>query len=90
MPGPKQADLDPDGRYSLHSFSCEDNEDAFYRTGHFQAVDDPAIQQELAELFVAERSAAEVLAPGTDDHLFSSGLHRCLLTRTTGHGDPSP
>ena len=33
VPGPKQADLHRDGRYALHSFPCEDNEDAFYCTG---------------------------------------------------------
>jgi hypothetical protein len=90
VPGPKQADLHRDGRYSLHSFPCEDNEDAFYCTGRVRAVNDPAIRQELAELFVAERSSPEALAPGQGDHLFSFGLHSCLLTRTTGHGDPSP
>lgn len=89
VPGPKQADLHRDGRYSLHSFPCEDNEDAFSCTGRVQAIDDPAIRQALAELFVAERSL-EVLAPGPADHLFRFGLHNCLLTRTTGHGDPSP
>jgi hypothetical protein len=57
VPGPKQADLHRDGRYSLHSFPCEDNEDAFYCTGRAQATDDPATQQALAEPFVTERSA---------------------------------
>ncbi len=90
VPGPKQDDLHRDGRYSLHSFPCEDNEDAFYCTGQAEAVAAPAIRTALAELFVAERSASQLPAPGTDDHLFSFGLHRCLLTRTAGHGDPSP
>ncbi len=90
VPGPKQADLHRDGRYSLHSFPCADNEDAFYCTGRAQAVDDPAIRKALAELFVTERSALKVPEPGTHDHLFSFGLQRCLLTRTTGHGDASP
>jgi hypothetical protein len=90
VPGPKQADLHRDGRYSLHSFPCEDNEDAFYCTGRVQTVDDPAIRRALAELFVTERSSPEVLAPKPGDHLFSFDLHSCLLTRTTGHGDPSP
>ena len=89
VPGPKQADLHRDGRYALHSFPCEDNEDAFYCTGRAQAVDDPATRRALAELFVAERSGG-VAAPASGDHLFSFGLQRCLLTRTTGHGDPSP
>jgi hypothetical protein len=90
VPGPKQADLHRDGRYSLHSFPCQDNEDAFCCTGRAQAVDDPAIRKALADLFVAERHALKVPQPGTRDHLFSFGLQRCLLTRTTGHGDPSP
>jgi hypothetical protein len=89
VPGPKQADLHRDGRYSLHSFPCEENEDAFYCTGRAQTVGDPAIRQALAELFVTERSP-EVPAPAADDHLFSFRLQHCLLTRTTGHGDPSP
>ena len=90
VPGPKQADLHRDGRYSLHSFPCPDNEDAFYCTGRVQVVDDPATRRALSELFVTERSAQGIPAPGTDDHLFSFGLQRCMLTRTTGHGDPSP
>jgi hypothetical protein len=90
VPGPKQADLHRDGRYSLHSFPCPDNEDAFYCTGRVRPVDDPATRRALAELFVAERGALEVPAPAADHHLFSFGLQRCLLTRTTGHGDPSP
>jgi hypothetical protein len=89
LPGPKQADLHRDGRYALHSFPGEDNEDAFYCTGRAQAVDDPAIRQALAEMFVAERSG-EVAAPAPADQLFSFGLQRCLLTRTIGHGDLSP
>ena len=89
VPGPKQADLHRDGLYALHSFPCEGNEDAFYCTGRAQAVDDPATRRPLAELFVAERSGG-VAAPASGDHLFSFGLQRCLLTRTTGHGDPSP
>jgi hypothetical protein len=90
VPGPKQADLHRDGRYSMHSFPCEDNEDAFYCTGRAHAVDDPATRQALAGLFVTERSDSNLPPPGTGDHLFSFNLQRCLLTRTTGHGDPNP
>jgi len=53
------------------------------------AVDDLVTRQALAELFIAERSG-EIAAPASGDHLFSFGLQSCLLTRTTGHGDPSP
>jgi hypothetical protein len=63
VPGPEQADLHRGGRYSLHSFPCEDNEDAFFCTGRAQAVDDPAIRKALAELFVTERSALKVPEP---------------------------
>ena len=88
MPGPKQADLHRDGRFALHSFPCPDNEDAFYCTGRAQLVEDPALRQELAAIFVAERSG--VLAPEPDHHLFGFDIEGCLLTRTTGHGDPAP
>jgi len=33
IPSPKQADLRRDGRYTLHSFPCEDNEDTFSISG---------------------------------------------------------
>jgi hypothetical protein len=90
VPGPKQDDLHRDGRYSLHSFPCEDNEDAFYCTGRAHVVEDPATRQALAELFVTERSSSGIPVPAADDHLFSFDVQRCLLTRTTGHGDLSP
>jgi hypothetical protein len=90
VPVPKQADLHRDGRYALHSFACEHNEDAFYCTGRAAAVHDPATRRALADLFVTERSASAIPAPAANHHLFSLGLERCLLTRTTGHGDPSP
>ena len=88
VPGPKQADLHRDGRYALHSFPCPDNEDAFYCTGRVTAVDDRETRDALARLFVAERSG--IPEPGPADQLFSFGLERCLVTRTTGHGDTQP
>ncbi len=72
------------------AFACEDNQDAFYCTGRAHAVEDPATRQVLAELFVSERSGSGVPVPAADDHLFSFDVQRCLLTRTTSHGDPSP
>jgi hypothetical protein len=90
VPGPKQADLCRDGRYALHSFPAADNEDAFYCTGRARLVQDPAVRQALAGLFVAERSAFSVQPPAADHHLFGFDIERCLLTSTTGHGDPSP
>jgi hypothetical protein len=88
VPGPKQADLHRDGRYALHSFPCEDNEDAFYCTGRAEADEDAVTRQVLADIFVAERTGVPVPAP--DHHLFRFTLDRCLLTRTAGHGDHAP
>jgi hypothetical protein len=90
LPGPKQGDLHRDGRYALHSFPCPDNEDAFYCTGRADAVQDAVARQVLADLFVAERAGAGVPEPAADHHLFRFSLDRCLLTRTTGHGDFAP
>ena len=66
LPGLKQGDLRRDGRYALHSFPCPDNEDAFYCTGRATAVDDPAVRQVLADVFVTERidPGAPVPRPG--------------------------
>jgi hypothetical protein len=90
VPGPKRGDLHRDGRYVLHSFPTPDNEDAFACTGRAWFVDEAALRQALAELFVSERAAIGVPEPGADQHLFAFDLERCLLTRTTGHGDPHP
>ncbi len=90
VPGPKQRDLHRDGRYALHSFPCELNEDAFYCTGHAWSIDDEARRRELAELFVRERSKFGPPVPGAEQHLFTFDLERCLLTRTTGHADENP
>lgn len=90
VPGPKQADLHRDGRYSLHSFPCPDNEDAFYCTGSAHAVGDPELRGALADLFVSERSGIGVPAPQQCDHLFNFDLNSCLVSRTTGHGDVKP
>ena len=88
VPGPKRADLHRDGRYALHSFPCEDNEDAFYCTGRAEADEDAVTRQVLAGIFVRERTG--VPAPAPDHHLFRFTLDRCLLTRTAGHGDHAP
>jgi hypothetical protein len=44
----------------------------------------------LGEQFVAERKQFDVPFPATDDALFEFDIDSCLLTRTTGHGDPAP
>jgi hypothetical protein len=90
VPSPKQRDLVRDGRYGLHSFPCEDNEDAFYCDGRVRLVGDEALRRELGEVFVAERAQLGVPMPAADDALVEFLLEGCLLTRTTGHGDPRP
>jgi hypothetical protein len=90
IPSPKQHDLRRDGRYALHSFPCEDNEDAFACTGKARSVDDAGLRSELIAVFVTERIQLAVPAPAEEDALFEFLLGSCLLTRTTGHGDANP
>lgn len=90
VPSPKQRDLLRNGRYAMHSFPRPDNEDAFYLTGTATLVEDAATRTRLADLFVSERASIGVLPPPAEDLLFSFGIGSCLLTRTTGHGDPHP
>jgi hypothetical protein len=89
VPSPKQRDLHRDGRYAMHSFPLEDNEDAFYLSGVAGHVLDPGIRDRLARQFVDERSDA-LPPPGEEQHLFEFGVQAAMLTRTTGHGDPQP
>ena len=88
--GPKQRDLLRDGRYALHSFPCPDDEDAFSCMGSVREVDDATRRSELSDVFVHERAALSVPAPRDDEIAFEFLVDSCLLTRTSGHGDPNP
>jgi hypothetical protein len=90
IPSPKQYDLRRDGIYAMHSFPCDDNEDAFNFTGRAQPVVDPAVRDALGRQFVEERLQFSVPFPATEDDLFHFDIDSCLLTRTTGHGDIAP
>jgi hypothetical protein len=90
VPSPKQRDLERSGAYALHSFPCPTNEDAFYVTGHAALVVDTEHRDAVAVQFVAEREAIGVAPPSANDALFEFDIESCLLTRTTGHGDPAP
>ncbi len=90
IPSPKQQDLRRDGRHAMHSFPCEDNEDAFYPTGRARLVEQSEVRDVLAKQFVEERSEFGVPLPADEDALFEFDIASCLLTRTTGHGDPAP
>jgi hypothetical protein len=87
IPSPKQRDLNRDGRYALHSFPRANDEDAFFVTGTASRVTDPVLRAVLSEQFVAERAQFGVPRPADDHLLFEFGVDRCLLTRTSGHGD---
>jgi hypothetical protein len=90
VPSPKQDDLHRDGRFAMHSFPCDDNEDAFYLAGVARPEADPAVAGEVRSRYLAERGTTEP-PPGFDDHqLFAFGVDRCLYTQTTAHGDPAP
>jgi hypothetical protein len=90
VPSPKQRDLHRDGRYAMHSFPMEDNENAFYLHGDASAVADPEVRDDLARQFAGERSEFAMPPPGPEQHLFEFRLIGAMLTRTTGHGDPAP
>jgi hypothetical protein len=90
VPSLKQDDLRRDGLYALHSFPCPDNEDAFYVTGRARVIDDKDLFARLARQFVEERAQLGVPSPTDRDELFEFDIERVLLTRTKGHGDPSP
>lgn len=90
IPSPKQRDLRRDGRYAVHSFPTDHNEDAFCVTGRATVVEDGALRQVLGQQFVAERETVGVPLPADDDLLVTFAIDSCLLTRTSGFGDFSP
>jgi hypothetical protein len=91
VPSPKRTDLLRDHRYALHSFPCAENEDAIYLTGDAAHLDDDALRASLAAQFVAERPQLQITLQDLEPQgLFEFDLDGVLLTRTRGHGDPSP
>jgi hypothetical protein len=90
VPSPKARDLRRDGRYALHSFPCEDNEDAFVCHGRVQTESDPDVRAVLGATFVSERADIGVPFPADDDLLVEFLLESCLPTTTAGHGDLRP
>ncbi len=90
IPSAKRDDLHRDGRYAIHSFPCEHNEDAFYLTGRASPVSDAALARAAAGKFLAERGLDGEPPGFGDGQFFEFRLSRCLLTRTDGHGDWNP
>lgn len=90
IPSAKRDDLYRDGRYALHSFPRDGNEDAFYLTGLAVPVSEQSVAGPAAARFLAERGIAEPPAGFADGEFFEFRIGRCLLTRTDGHGDWNP
>jgi hypothetical protein len=90
VPSPKREDLLRDGRYAMHAFPADDNEDAFSVTGIAEPRTDPRLRDAIAAIYLKERDLS-VPPPGfAEQLLFEFLIDGCLLTRTTGHGDPAP
>ncbi len=91
IPSLKLDDLRRDGRYALHSYPLPDNEDAFYVAGRVEERPDATTRSAVIEAFLREPGRA---GPPLDASHFAHQtvveflLESCLLTRTTGHGDP--
>lgn len=90
IPSAKRDDLHRDGRYAMHSFPCDSNEDAFYLTGHAAMVSDQVLASSVARQFLAERGIKDEPPGFGDGEIFEFRVGRCLLTRTDRHGDWNP
>jgi hypothetical protein len=90
QPSPKRQDLYRDGRYALHSFPADDNEDAFSLSGRAAPVGDPDRRRAATTQFLAERRLDRPPPTFQAHDLFEFSIERCLWTATTGHGDWSP
>jgi hypothetical protein len=90
IPSPKREDLHRDGRYAMHSFPADENEDAFYLSGMAEVVDDHQQRPALEAQFLGERGLRDPPKGFAEQELFAFHIERCLYTETTGHGDPEP
>ncbi|MEP6759176.1 MAG: pyridoxamine 5'-phosphate oxidase [Actinomycetota bacterium] len=90
VPSPKRNDLHRDGRYALHSFPADNNEDAFSLAGRADQVTDRALVEALAHRYAEEREIREPPAGLGTWEVFEFRIGSCLLTRTTKHGDEDP
>jgi Pyridoxamine 5'-phosphate oxidase len=90
VPSPKRADLHRDPRFAMHSFPADENEDAFLVRGVAEPVNDARTIETLSLQFAAERRLEAPPREVAAWELFSFDIAGVLLTRTTGHGDPSP
>ena len=78
---PKRRDLERDGRYALHSYPPEENDDEAYVSGRAVPVHDPAVITRLAEALRA--------SPDVDWRLFEL-LIDVAMVRRHGPGGALP
>jgi hypothetical protein len=90
IPSPKRGDLLRDGRFALHSFPTEDNEDAVCITGVAQPRDDANLRDSTAAIWFAERGLERAPPGFEEERLFEFLVSGCLTTKTTRHGDYEP
>ena len=58
VPSPKRDDLHRDGRYAMHSFPADENEDAFTLAGTVKLTEDGAVRDRLEARYRDERVPA--------------------------------
>jgi hypothetical protein len=71
-PSPKRFDLDRDGRYALHGYPAEKDDESFYCSGSARRVVDPILRRS------AESAVVHRVKP--DEVLFELSLARVLHT----------
>jgi len=69
---PKRSDLERDGRYALHAYPAEKDDESFYCIGRAAAVTEPALRERAVPAFTHHVKPEEVL--------FELRLHRVLHT----------
>lgn len=88
-PSRKLDDLRWDRRFALHTYPRPDDEDAFSVSGQAIFVRDSEDLRVLRAAYLAERPTLP--PPNLEEQTIVEFLiDRCLLTRTTGHGDFAP
>ena len=70
---PKRRDLERDGRYALHSYPPEENDDEAYVSGHARRVTDPTVIAHLADALRA--------SPAVDWRLFELTIDQAMVRR---------
>lgn len=91
VPSPKRADLTRDGRYAMHSFPADDNEDACYLSGTARVVHDAEVRATIDARFREERRDLGAGSWNLEAQTaFEFDIETCLVTTTTTHGDPNP